>query len=383
MNSAPRAVTSPPSSAAQPLSQRVGSSSPLLTIAIPHYRQRQYLEVNLASLFAQSFEDFDILVSDDHSPDDSNEVIPGLLEKSGRAFRFYAQPVNLGYDRNVRFCLGAAKGRYVMLLGNDDALVDSMTLQSVADGLRKLDYPEVALTNYQDWESGQVSRRAYGTKILGSGPMTAAHYFRSFSFVSGLIYKTSEAVKHETDKWDTSIFYQIYLACRIIASGGRLGGLDVVAIRDHIRLEGKLVPDLYQNRYKNAPWTSQPKHTGLDSVARVTADAVLPFVPEAERSAILRKIWQQILTISYPFWVLEYRALANWSWGVAVARDLWPAKRLAEYQLSILHRVYLWLLYLVVTTVALLLPPRLFAAIRHRLADFVRRRRQVGQVSSR
>lgn len=364
------------------LGERKADTGPFLTIAIPQYKQRQYLEVNLASLFAQTYGDFEIVISDDHSPDDSNEVIPSILERSGRFFRYYAQPVNLGYDRNVRFCLSAAKGRFVMLLGNDDALPNPDTLRLLAEGLKQLNYPEVALTNYEDWESGRISRRTHGTLILGSGPQVAAHYFRSFSFVSGLVLETASALRHDTDRWDRSIFYQIYLACRIIASGGRLGGLDVVAIRDHIRLDGKLVPGTYRNRYKNAPWTFQAKHTGLDSVVRVTADAILPFVPDAERSAILRKIWQQALTISYPFWILEYRSLANWSWGLAVARDSWPSKRLAEYRLSILDRAYLWLLYLVVTTVALTIPSWFFTAIRHRLADFVRRRRQVLQVSS-
>lgn len=359
------------------LASKVAPRPVFITIAIPQYKRRRYLEVCLDSIFAQTFRDYEILVSDDMSPDDSNEVIPGVLERSGCAFRYYAQSANLGYDRNVRFCLAAARGQYVMLLGNDDAIVTPNILQEISDALAQLNFPDTAITNYQEWESGQVSRRTYGTQIFGSGPMTAAHYCRSFSFVSGLIYKTSEAARHETDKWDTSIYYQIYLACRIIASGGRMGGLDISAIRDHIRLDGELVPETYRNRYKNAGWTLKPKHTGLDSVARVTADAILPLVAADERSSICFKIWTQLLTITYPYWILEYRRLVNWSWGVAVARDLWPARRLREYPLKLRHRVALWLLYISVTTIALIFPAGLFTSIRHRLAEWVRRRRQI------
>ncbi len=358
------------------VAQRDSISEPFLTVAIPQYKRRRYLELNLASLFEQTFEAFEILISDDQSPDDSNDVIPGLLDGSGRSYRYYSQPTNLGYDGNVRFCLRAARGKYVMLLGNDDALVSMVTLQQIADGLAALQYPEVAITNYQDWQSGQVSKRAYGTRILGAGPNTAGRYFRSFSFVSGIIYESSEAAKHETDKWDRSIYYQIYLACRIIASGGRMGGIDISAIRDHIRLGGELVPETYRNRYKNAGWTSKPKHTGLDSVARVTIDAVLPFVAEGRRSQVCLTIWKQLLSITYPYWVLEYRRLANWSWGLAIARDLWPGRRLAEYPLKVGHKIYLWLLYLTVTTAALVIPSSVFTRIRHRIAEIVRRRRQ-------
>lgn len=86
---------------------------PFLTVAIPHYKHRRHLEVVLASLFEQSYNDFEILISDDNSPDDSSMSIPILLQQSGRPFRYYSQPQNLGYDGNVRFCLSAAQGRYI------------------------------------------------------------------------------------------------------------------------------------------------------------------------------------------------------------------------------------------------------------------------------
>lgn len=355
------------------------SGSVFLSVAIPQYNRRRYLERNLESLFMQTFPDFEILVSDDNSPDDSNDIIPELLQQSGRTFQYYAQSTNLGYDGNVRFCLSHARGRYVMLLGNDDALVRSSTLREIADALAQLDYPEVAITNYEDWQTQKLSRRAYSTCIFGSGPGTAVRYFRSFSFVSGLIYDSAQAAKHDTPKWDRSIYYQIYLACRIIASGGRMAGLNISAIRDHIRLDGELVPETYRNRYKNAGWTSKAKHTGLDSVARVVVDAVLPYMAERNRSAAITSIWKQLLLITYPYWILEYRRLANWSWGIAVARDLWPRRRLAEYELKARDRVRLWSIYLAATAAALTIPPGLFTSIRHRLAEFVRRRRQLAR----
>lgn len=384
MNSAPDAATALPSwNAVKPLSEYLDPGRPFLTIAIPQYKRRRYLEVGLESLFAQTFSDFEILISDDKSPDDSNEIIPGVLERCGRFYRYYAQPDNLGYDRNVRFCLSNARGRYVMLLGNDDAIASPATLDEIAGALTKLDYPEVAVTNYEDWESKKVSKRAYGTHVLGSGPAAAVHYFRSFSFVSGLIYASDEARRHETDKWDTSIYYQIYLACRIIAAGGRLAGLDISAVRDQIRLGGEIVPETYRREYKDAGWTWKPKHTGLDSVARVVIDAVLPSVPEPDRSRTVMSVWKQLFSITYPYWIFEYRRLANWSWGLAVARDLWPGHRLREYQIDVPHRVFLWLLYFAVTFTALIIPSSWFTAIRHRLAEVVRRRRQARQVLAR
>jgi len=257
-------------------------------------------------------------------------------------------------------------------------LVAPDTLGDVARALRALGAPHVAVANYQDWESGQLTRRAYGTRLIGQGPGIAAQHFRAFSFTSGLIYKQKEASRHESDKWDKSIYYQMYLACRIIASGGSFAGIDLSVVRDHIRLRGELFSGTYRIKYKNALFSLKPKHTGLDSVARVTLDAIIPCIEPHERSSVIKAIWKQIYLITYPYWILEYRSIANWGIGFGVARDLWPGDRLREYRLKSLDRIYLWFLYFAVTPAALIIPPRLFNKVRHRLADYLRRKRQDG-----
>jgi len=354
-------------------------SGPFLTVAIPHYKHRRYLEIVLASLFAQTYQDFEILISDDCSPDDSNEFIPPLLIESGRAFRYYAQAANLGYDGNVRFCLSAAHGRYVFLLGNDDALAGPDVLATVTSMLKDLDFPEVAFTSFGVWNSDQVVRRALDTRILGQGPTAALTHFRSFSFVSGLIYHQKSALTHETDRWDTSIYYQIYIACRIMAAGGRLGSLAVCAISKDVRVADQMVPS-YATKWANEPWSLQPRHTGLDSVVRVTADAVLPFVPLDKRSAVLRSILARMFASSYPFWLVEYRRVSNWSFAAGIARAMWPGKLLREYRaewkLTLKDRIYIWCVYLFATTAGLMAPVSLLRAVQSRLSDTFRRKQQ-------
>jgi hypothetical protein len=349
--------------------------APFLTVAIPHYRHRRYLEVVVASILAQDLDSFEIVVSDDCSPDDSQQVIPEILHRSGRPFRYYVQPANLGYDANVRFCLAAAQGEYVLLLGNDDALAGPDSLRRISDVLRKLDRPLVAFVNYSDYATGVVTRRAQSTQLLGSGPDTAIRFFRSFSFVSGLLFAREAARQHETDAWDGSIYYQIYLASRIVASGGNLAAIDECTIRKDVRLDGQTVPN-YATVWAGAPWSFASRHTGLDSVIRVTAAAVLPALPEREHSEALRRIIGQVLAISYPHWLFEYRRVANWSTAVGVARGMWPGGLLAEYGLAARDRAWLWALYGAVTIAGLLFPATLFVRFRGRLADLVRRYQQ-------
>lgn len=354
------------------------AKTPFLTLAIPHYKQSRYLEIVLHSIFAQTFSDFEIVVSDDCSPDDSRDVIPQQLQRSGRPFRYYLQESNLGYDGNVRFCLATAQGQYVFLLGNDDALAAPTTLEEIALALHQLDLPAVAFVNFCDWGSGTVTERAQATQVLGSGVDVAIRHYRSFSFVSGLLYARAAATEHETARWDRSIYYQIYLASRIIAAGGKLAALNICAVSKDVRLNGETVPN-YISKWSQAPWSFEPRHTGMDSVLRVTIDAILPHVSYDQRSQTQRRVINQIMSITYPYWLLEYRRVANWSFAVGIARSMWPSTLLAEYELTGGDRLLLWLIYLYMTTAGLVIPVGLFTRFRSNLANFLRRRQQLQQ----
>jgi glycosyltransferase involved in cell wall biosynthesis len=346
---------------------------PLLTVAIPHYNRRRYAELAIDSVLRQSFSDYELLVADDGSADDSEQVLPSILEASLVTTRYVRHPQNLGYDRNVRFCLAEARGEYVMLLGNDDALADFDTLATVSDALAAR--PDILVTNFADASTKQATRRVRRTGELGTGVDTALRHFRLFSFTSGLIYRRDRAAEFDTDVWDTSIYYQVYLASRILASGGTLAGLDRVTVMDHLRIDGELVPETYRNKYKGAAFTAKRKHTGLDSVARVTVAAVLPHA-DIDESTIIRRIYTQLYSITYGYWLLEYRRVATFGHAIGVARDLAPSRQLREHRVRSVDRLALWALYVLVTTVGLVIPERLFTRYRHRLAGIVRSIRQ-------
>jgi glycosyltransferase involved in cell wall biosynthesis len=367
------------------LGQAVSTKDIFISIAIPHYKHRKYLEIALASLAEQVYDNFEILISDDNSPDDAYDVIPQYLESIGRPFRYYRQNQNLGYDGNIRFCLNSANGEYVFLLGNDDALSGPFVLENIAEELKKL-RPMVAFTSYSDFGSGAIHNRAQATKNLGSGVDVAIKVFRAFSFVSGLIFKKSEAVRNDTNKWDKSIYYQFYLAGQIIGGGGTVASLKINAVRQYIRINGETAPGT--KPWVNVEWSFKPRYTGLDSVIRVTADSILPQAQTKDQSKILRDIFKQIYSISYPIALIYYRKTANWSFAVGVARRMYPDVLFAEYKYPYLdamypkyniklnHRLEIWALYFVVTLTALAVPLSTFEKYRERLANLVQKHQQ-------
>jgi glycosyltransferase involved in cell wall biosynthesis len=339
---------------------------PALTIAIPHYRHRAHLEVVLASVMEQTADDIEVIVADDASGDDSADVIPALLRKGGRPFRYFLHPSNLGYDANVRFCLAAATGRYVLLLGNDDALNGSHVAAQIIAGLERLGQPQVALTNWRAWPDGKTSRRATVTARLGSGSVVALRHFRSFSFVSGLVFERMAANAHATDMWDRSIYYQIWLGARIVASGGELAALDVVAVAKDVRVDGQTV-ETYASRLASSPWSLSSRHTGLDAVIAVAVDAIAPHWHES-RSSLVRRVTNQVLVFSYAHWLLEYRRLANWSAGLGVARGMVPSRLPHRGAMNPIDHAWTSLVYGAVTLAGLSAPTRLLMPAR-RLAE--------------
>ena len=65
-----------------------------------------------------------------------------------------------------------------------------------------------------------------------------------------------------------------------------MAALDVCALRKDVHIGGEGFRSVA--RWADAGWSFESRHTGLDSVIRVTADAILPLIPDAAPSAALR-----------------------------------------------------------------------------------------------
>lgn len=102
------------------------SHRPLLTIAIPTWNRATFLQLNLEQLATQlegQAQSVEILISDNCSTDDTPAVVSDFRQR-GLPIRYIRNPENIGSDCNIAQCFNEAAGRYVMILGDDDLLVD-------------------------------------------------------------------------------------------------------------------------------------------------------------------------------------------------------------------------------------------------------------------
>lgn len=95
---------------------------PKFTVIIPQKNRAEYLGYTLQTCMAQDYPNFEVVVSDDCSDDNSVEVIKSKAEIDSR-IKLYAHSNHLGMRDNFEFALNQVKSGFVIALGGDDGLV--------------------------------------------------------------------------------------------------------------------------------------------------------------------------------------------------------------------------------------------------------------------
>lgn len=97
---------------------------PKVSIIIPVYNASAYIEDCLASLVAQTFDDIEVLLVDDHGHDDSMERARRFVEAhpNNKTFRFLATPHNMGPGPARNVGIDAAQGDYIGFVDSDDVV---------------------------------------------------------------------------------------------------------------------------------------------------------------------------------------------------------------------------------------------------------------------
>ena len=124
--------------------------------------------------------------------------------------------------------------------------------------------------------------------------------FRSFSFVGGLVIKRAAFKEHNTDKYDGSVYVQIYLAARTIASGGTLASISESMVAKDVTFPGELV-NSYLDTLLESNRTLHRHTGGLDQVGLVACDAILPYVSAASRQRYVLRYTRSYLCLLIPF----------------------------------------------------------------------------------
>lgn len=99
---------------------KYSDKTPTISVVIPCYNQAKYLPETLDSLLKQSFTNWEGIIVNDGSPDNTEEIAQSYLEKDTR-FRYIVK-VNGGLSSARNCGINSAKGEYILPLDSDDIL---------------------------------------------------------------------------------------------------------------------------------------------------------------------------------------------------------------------------------------------------------------------
>lgn len=93
---------------------------PKVSIIIPCYNQDKFLDATLNSVYQQAYTDWECLMMDDGSTDNTREICKSWQEKDGRFKYFHKE--NEGVNKTRNLGLDAASGEWIQFLDADDLL---------------------------------------------------------------------------------------------------------------------------------------------------------------------------------------------------------------------------------------------------------------------
>src|ERR1700693_5747637 len=99
-------------------------TSPQVSIVMTNHNYGKYLEESLQSVLDQDFQDYELIVVDDGSTDQSRELIEKWSARFAGRMRFVFQP-HLGVGPAENAGLELAKGEYIAFLDADDIWMPS------------------------------------------------------------------------------------------------------------------------------------------------------------------------------------------------------------------------------------------------------------------
>jgi len=243
---------------------------PLFSVLIASYQNGQYLDEALRSLTAQTYENWEAIVVDDASTDDTRDVLHRW--KANRKIRILVNGSNLGVGASAAIAAEASKGELLGKLDGDDALtpnaLEIMTNAHAATPETSLINSDLIICDENLRPIGKPSpyhAASAGLSLIRDCPMSAFAAFKRSAYerTAGFDRSLRRAVDHdmylklEEVGWLGYVPEPLYLY-RTNADGISQGNNGVLAAQSALlargnayrRRRGTTIPNLTRKEYR-------------------------------------------------------------------------------------------------------------------------------------
>jgi glycosyltransferase involved in cell wall biosynthesis len=182
------------------------TNAPLVSVLVTLYNRQAYVGACLDSILASSMADFEVVIVDDCSVDDSAAIADAYSKRDSR-IKLYRNTTNLGDYRNRMRAASLAQARYFKYVDSDD-LIYPHTISTMVEALEREADAALALTHSDTdpaqpypWKlsSHEAWRREFlGNGCMGSGPTGALIRRDAFVAAGGF---ADWGLLSDTDLW--------------------------------------------------------------------------------------------------------------------------------------------------------------------------------------
>ena len=129
--------------------------SPVIAIGLPVYNEEKTLKKTLDSIMRQTFVDFEVIISDNNSTDNTEKICQEYSEENSK-IQYFRQDKNIGILENWKFVLDKANSKYFVWIAADDWWESSFLEKNVSSlnsnkkfvgSVSRIDYYDVKLEN--------------------------------------------------------------------------------------------------------------------------------------------------------------------------------------------------------------------------------------------
>lgn len=140
-------------------------NKPRFTVIICAYNVENYIERAINSVLSQDYKNYELIISDDCSTDNTMEIIKKYINENVKLVKTPSNTGTAGGTRNAG--LEKANGEYIIFLDGDDTLYDENVLKNI-DKVIGQDTPDIVYLGFQDVGQGnkeRISTQENSTKI--------------------------------------------------------------------------------------------------------------------------------------------------------------------------------------------------------------------------
>ncbi|SIS39278.1 Glycosyl transferase family 2 [Chryseobacterium shigense] len=180
------------------------------SILIANYNNGRYFRDCYNSLISQTYQNWEVIIVDDASTDDSVEVIKTIIKNDPR-FKMYRNATNQGCGYTKRECMKYAEGEICAYLDPDDAIytdaLEKITHEFVKNDITAA-YSQMMLCdeNLIPDKVFASTKQIYNSRFFFNCPTQFAHFF---TFKKETYLKTSGINPHLKSAVDQDLYLKI------------------------------------------------------------------------------------------------------------------------------------------------------------------------------